>query len=307
MSKTLTSPIHTSDYVGRFAPSPSGPLHFGSIVCALASYIDAKRHGGQWLVRIEDIDPPREQPGASDQILRSLEAHGLHWDREVRYQSGRSEAYRAALDWLQREDLLYRCTCTRKRLAPLNGRYDGRCRFHPVDDEIPAALRLKVRDLPSPFAHVETHIAFTDRIKGALVEDLPQTGGDFVIHRKDGYFAYQLAVVIDDIDQGVTDIVRGDDLLDTTAKQIYLYDLLGQRRPTYSHIPVILDANGNKLSKQNHAPALNLKRASANVIDACSALGIKLGTQGDVRHLPPPDELLAEAVTAVSTKAVPLK
>lgn len=259
--------IPPSKYIGRFAPSPSGPLHFGSLVCALASYIDAKRHGGQWLVRIEDIDPPREQPGASEQILRCLEAHGLYWDGEVRHQSERSEAYRAALKWFQQEDLLYRCTCTRKRLAPLHGLYDGYCRERPADASQPAALRVKVNGLPPKYAATTTHITFTDRIKGKVVEDLTRSG-DFVVHRKDGYFAYQLAVVIDDVDQGVTHVVRGDDLLDTTAKQIYLYHLLGKAAPKFSHIPVVVDSHGNKLSKQNHAPALDNGLPAKNLIAA---------------------------------------
>lgn len=277
----------TSQYIGRFAPSPSGPLHFGSLVCALASYIDAKRHGGQWLVRIEDIDPPREQPGASEQILQCLKTHGLHWDGEVRHQSERSEAYRAALEWLQQEDLLYRCACTRKRLAPLRGLYDGYCREMPADSSQPAALRLKVNGLPPKYAATHTHITFTDRIKGQVAEDLTQSG-DFVIHRKDGYFAYQLAVVIDDIDQGVTHIVRGDDLLDTTAKQIYLYHLLGKTAPTFSHIPVVVDSHGNKLSKQNHAPALDHRLPTQNLITALRHL-----------HLPVPEPQAVQTCEAI--------
>lgn len=265
-----------SVYTGRFAPSPSGPLHFGSLVCALASYIEAKRNNGRWLVRIEDIDPPREQAGASDEILRCLDAHGLHWDDEVRYQSRRSDAYWEILDWLKKEDLTYPCTCTRKRLAPLQGAYDGHCRSTPADADTPAALRLKVNNLPQPFSAVSSRIHFTDNIKGDQHEDLVHTSGDFVIHRKDGFFAYQLAVVVDDINQGVTHIVRGDDLLDTTAKQIYLYQLLGRPAPEYSHIPVVLDANGNKLSKQNHAPPLDHEHATKNLAAALDYLGIPI-------------------------------
>ena len=261
-------------YIGRFAPSPSGPLHFGSLVCAVASYIDAKRNHGKWLVRIEDIDPPREQPGAADDILRCLEAHGLHWDGEVRYQSQRSEAYWEVLNHLQNEGLVYRCNCTRKRLAPLKGYYDGHCRHHPPKLNEEAALRLVVNELPEQYQHIQTNIQFEDKIKGLQKESLNKTSGDFVIHRKDGLFAYQLAVVVDDIDQGITDIVRGDDLLDTTCRQIYLYKLLGKEAPVYSHIPVVLDKFGNKLSKQNHAAPLDSKITDENFQKALKHLSI---------------------------------
>lgn len=296
MTFTDTSTQPQKGYVGRFAPSPSGPLHFGSLVCALASYLDAKHHRGQWLVRIEDIDPPREQPGASDAILSCLVTHGLHWDQEVRYQSQRSNAYNRLLEWLSQQGLTYRCTCTRKRLAPLAGCYDGKCRTL-CDVQAPAALRLKVSNLPDQFAHLAPQVKFVDRIVGSIEEDLTKSSGDYVIHRKDGYFAYQLAVVADDIDQGITHVVRGADLLDTTAKQTYLYQLLGAHPPRYAHIPVILDQNGNKLSKQNHAPALDLQKASRNVHEALLALGISLPHAADSKTLPPAPELIAQAVS----------
>ncbi len=280
-----------SPYVGRFAPSPTGPLHFGSLVCALASYLDAKRHGGKWLLRIEDIDPPREQPGAADSIKRTLEAHGLFWDGEIRYQSQRSEAYWDCLNHLKKLDLLYRCNCTRARLAPLHGRYDGHCRYQrPTPDES-CALRLKVADLPPAFSYLKNKIGFTDRICGAQFEDINQVSGDFVIHRKDGLFAYQLAVVVDDIDQGITDVVRGDDLLDTTARQIFLYHILGKTPPTYAHIPVIKDKDGNKLSKQNHALAIDLTSAHLNIYNALSCLGYSPSKIGDISNL------LADAIS----------
>lgn len=263
-------------YIGRFAPSPSGPLHFGSLVCALASYLDAKAHNGLWLLRIEDIDPPREQPGAADQIKRTLEAHGLFWDGEVRYQSKRSDAYWDILNELKKQDLIYECNCTRKRLAPLQGRYDGHCRQQPPKAG-PSALRLKVSDLPQNYRHIQTDIEFNDRIVGLQRESLHEVSGDFIIHRKDGLFAYQLAVVADDIEQGITDIVRGDDLLDTTARQIYLYKLLGMPIPSFAHIPVIRDEYGNKLSKQNHAPAVDNTDAIANLKNACRLLWQSLG------------------------------
>ncbi len=263
-------------YIGRFAPSPSGPLHFGSLVCALASYLDAKARSGQWLLRIEDIDPPREQPGASSLIRQSLEAHHLYWDGEIRFQSARGDAYRATLNRLKEADLLYPCHCTRKRVAALaSGIYDGQCRKQTPPPKAACALRLKVQDLPQPYQHIANRIHFQDRICGPQTDDLMQTTGDFIIHRKDGLFAYQLAVVVDDLDQGITDIVRGDDLLEDTAKQIFLFQLLGKSAPTYAHIPVIKDATGKKLSKQHHAPAINDSQALHNLKSALTCLNIE--------------------------------
>lgn len=267
------APAIRPTYIGRFAPSPSGPLHFGSLVCALASYLDAKRHGGQWLLRIEDIDPPREQPGAADAIKRTLEAHGLYWDGEVRYQSQRADAYWDCLNTLKKLALVYACSCPRARLASLNGRYDGYCRLHPPAVDEPCALRLKVTDLPEKFRHIRNAIEFVDHVHGAQKEDIAQVSGDFVIHRKDGLFAYQLAVVVDDIDQGITNVVRGSDLLDTTARQIFLYHILGKKPPEYSHIPVVKDEHGNKLSKQNHAEAVDVQQARSNIDKALAFLG----------------------------------
>lgn len=277
-------------YIGRFAPSPTGPLHFGSLVCALASYLDAKHHGGKWLLRIEDIDPPREQPGAADSIKRTLEAHGLYWDGEVRYQSQRSEAYWDCLNELKKLDLIYPCNCTRARLANLNGPYDGHCRRHPPAAGDACALRLKVSDLPDTFHHISSNIEFCDRACGVQSENIETISGDFVIHRKDGFFAYQLAVVVDDIDQGITDVVRGDDLLDTTARQIFLYRILGKKPPSYAHIPVIRDEYGNKLSKQNHAPTIDKIHAQKNVFNALCSLG----------YQPDKEQLITELLTMAS-------
>lgn len=285
------APAILPSYVGRFAPSPTGPLHFGSLVCALASYLDAKRHGGKWLLRIEDIDPPREQPGSADSIKRALEAHGLLWDGEIRYQSQRSEAYWDCLNQLKKLDLLYRCNCTRARLAPLNGRYDSHCRRSPPAVDEPCALRLKVTDLPPAFTHIANKIRFSDRICGEQYEDIEQVSGDFIIHRKDGFFAYQLAVVVDDIDQGITNVVRGDDLLDTTARQIFLYRLLGKEPPSYAHIPVVKDEYGNKLSKQNHAPAVENRTAVANLYYALGKLNL------DIKEIASLTEMLSHATT----------
>lgn len=287
MDLNLTSP--QSPYVGRFAPSPSGPLHFGSLVCALASYLDARQHGGSWLLRIEDIDPPREQLGAASAIKRTLEAHGLFWDGEVRYQSQRDDAYWAALNLLSEKQLLYPCTCTRKRLQQLAGRYDGYCREHPATSRS-SALRLKVTNLPGDCVPLSSRIKFEDRICGRQIEDIDRLSGDFVIHRKDGLFSYQLAVVIDDIDQGITDVVRGDDLLDTTARQIFLYRILAKNPPSYAHIPVIRDTQGHKLSKQNHAPAVDDSTPITNLLSSLTALNIAISEPTSI------DAILAQAI-----------
>lgn len=254
----------TQAYVGRFAPSPTGPLHFGSLVCALASYLDARRHGGTWLLRIEDIDPPREILGASESIMRTLEAHGLHWDGTVIWQSQRHVFYESVLADLRQQGLIYPCSCTRKRLDALGHRYDGYCRSHTAS--LPAAWRLQVPKGKS--------FEYTDRHLGVQKEDLGAQG-DFIIHRKDGLFAYALAVVVDDWQQGVNQVVRGSDLLDATGKQIFLFNLLGASVPTYAHIPVITNASGLKLSKQNHAPALDHKTPELNIWRALAALGAR--------------------------------
>lgn len=248
---------------GRFAPSPSGPLHFGSLLAALASFLDARARGGRWLVRMEDLDPPREMPGADRLILSTLEQHALHWDGDVLYQSTRHARYREVLADLQTQGLAYRCACTRARLATLDHIYDGYCRVHPPAPDEACAIRLQ---LPA-----ET-VQFDDRIQGMQQQDLA-AGGDCIIHRKDGLYAYQLAVVVDDIDQGVTDIVRGSDILEATGRQIYLTRLLGGAALQYAHIPVVLGADGQKLSKQNHAPALDNGQPSQNLCRALAVLG----------------------------------
>ncbi|MCT4713537.1 tRNA glutamyl-Q(34) synthetase GluQRS [Enterobacteriaceae bacterium H18W14] len=233
-------------YIGRFAPSPSGELHFGSLIAALGSYLQARANQGQWLVRIEDIDPPREVPGAAEIILRQLDHYGLRWDGEVLWQSGRHEAYREALNWLRQQDLSYYCTCTRSRIQQIGGFYDGRCRTLNHGPEN-AAMRL---------AQQHPVLSFEDRLRGKLVADEQLAREDFIIHRRDGLFAYNLAVVVDDNYQGVTEIVRGADLIEPTVRQISLYRQFGWRVPQYVHLPLALNDRGNKLSKQNHAPAL---------------------------------------------------
>ena len=235
-----------SDYIGRFAPSPSGELHFGSLIAALGSYLQARAKGGIWRVRIEDIDPPREVPGAADTILRQLDRYGLHWDGEVLWQSQRHDAYRERLAWLRDRDLCYYCTCTRARIHSVGGIYDGHCRDLRLGAEN-AALRLR---------QTRPVLEFYDQLRGTLVADEPLAREDFIIHRRDGLFAYNLAVVVDDHFQGVSEIVRGADLIEPTVRQISLYQHFGWPVPDYVLLPLALNAEGNKLSKQNHAPAL---------------------------------------------------
>lgn len=243
-------------YRGRFAPSPTGPLHLGSLIAALASYLDARHHQGVWLVRMEDLDPPREQPGAAHQILDSLHQHGLHCDEDVLFQSQRSPAYTEALAALQAGGHLFNCDCTRQTLGQ-GGTCRGGCRQRQGQLNPPTATRVTV-----PPA---CHIRFEDQTQGWQETPLGSEAPDFIVKRKDGLDAYQLAVVVDDAWQGITHVVRGSDLMDSTPRQIFLQQLLGHPTPAYSHIPVITDASGQKLSKQNHAPALENSAAPANL------------------------------------------
>ncbi|MEF3099501.1 tRNA glutamyl-Q(34) synthetase GluQRS [Raoultella terrigena] len=238
--------MNDSRYTGRFAPSPSGELHFGSLIAALGSYLQARAKNGIWHVRIEDIDPPREVPGAADTILRQLERYGLHWDGDVLWQSQRHEAYREHLAWLHEQGLCYYCTCTRARIHAVRGIYDGHCRD----------LRLPAQDAALRIRQTRPVLEFYDQLRGTLIADEPLAREDFIIHRRDGLFAYNLAVVVDDRFQGVSEIVRGADLIEPTVRQISLYQHFGWQAPDYLHLPLALNAEGNKLSKQNHAPAL---------------------------------------------------
>jgi glutamyl-Q tRNA(Asp) synthetase len=244
---------------GRFAPSPTGPLHFGSIAAAAASYLDARHAGGQWLVRMEDIDTPRCIPGAADGILRCLEALGLTWDSEVVYQSRRSQLYRDALDCLLREGHAYGCACSR-----IQGRYPGTCRDGASR---PRAWRVLTTG--------STEICVHDRVMGRFCQDVEREIGDFVVLRADGLFAYQLAVVVDDATQRITDVVRGGDLLDNTPRQIWLQRLLGYPTPRYLHTPVATNAAGQKLSKQTFAPAVDPKQWRTLLAQVLAFLGQK--------------------------------
>ena len=249
-------PRSITQYRGRFAPSPTGPLHLGSLIAALASFLDARHSGGTWLVRIEDLDPPREEPGAADSILTSLQCHGLYWDEEVLYQSNRSAAYATALATLSQHSRLFFCDCSRASLQP-DGSCQGDCHKRQNDIAEPRAIRAIV----APDCEIE----FMDRIQGPRHAALGASLADFVVRRKDGLNAYQLAVVVDDAAQGITDVVRGSDLLDSTPRQIYLQQQLAHPTPRYAHLPVITNEQGDKFSKQNLAPALDNARAVDNL------------------------------------------
>jgi len=252
-------------YVGRFAPSPTGPLHFGSLITALASYLDAKANDGKWLVRVEDLDPPRVVTGSSTLILEQLQALGMDWDGEVLHQSTRLSAYERILEQLKDRKLCFSCDCSRQRVSKLGGIYDGRCRSRGLICNSQLAIRLKIRP--------ET-IEFADGIQGNFAQNLENEVGDFILRRKDGLFAYQLAVVADDAEQEITHIVRGYDLLSSTPRQIYLQQLLGLPTPSYAHIPIIVNGLGQKLSKQHFAEPIDLKNAPSLLISALQFLGM---------------------------------
>ena len=257
-------------YRGRFAPSPTGPLHFGSLVAAVGSFLQAKSRGGEWLVRIEDLDPPREAPGAADEILRTLEACGLHWDGGVMYQSRRHGAYEAAMEMLARLDAIYPCACSRREIADsgMNGvdgpAYPGTCRDGLPPGREPRAWRVR--------ADTRT-VEFEDALQGRMRRNLAVDFGDFVLRRADGFFAYQLAVVVDDAGQGITEIVRGADLIESTPRQIHLQRLLGEPTPDYVHLPVALNARGEKLSKQSFAVPIDTARPQQVLFQALQFLG----------------------------------
>jgi glutamyl-Q tRNA(Asp) synthetase len=263
-------------YIGRFAPSPTGPLHFGSLVAALASYLDAKAHGGTWRVRIEDVDETRCKPVHAEDILRTLTAFGLVWDGDVMVQSRRKSAYEQALARLSKASRIYACTCSRKEIADsamgIEGPiYPGTCRACSREgaraatlvDNI-AAVRVLTTDEP---------IQFHDRVQGTIIQHIESEIGDFVVKRRDGLFAYQLAVVVDDAEQDVTHVVRGADLLDSTARQIYLQKLLGFTTPQYLHVPIVINENGQKLSKQTLARSLGHTDVVATLQAALAFLG----------------------------------
>lgn len=257
-------------YRGRFAPSPTGPLHFGSLVAAVASFLEARTRGGDWLVRMDDIDPPRVVAGAADDILRTLAACGLEWDGQVVHQSARSDAYHSALHRLREKGRVYPCACSRREIADsaLAGTeglvYPGTCRGGIASDQCARALRLDTRGAT---------VAFDDALQGRIECGLDRESGDFVLYRADGVYAYQLAVVVDDAEQGITDVVRGADLLASTPRQICIQKLLGLPRPRYAHLPVVVNTQGEKLSKQTQALPVDADRPLPALIAALSFLG----------------------------------
>ena len=270
------------EYLGRFAPSPTGPLHFGSLLAAVASRLEAHCHGGRWLLRIEDIDPPREKPGAARRILEALERYGFEWDGPVIYQSRSEASHQKALKRLLAAGQAYPCGCSRRDLldapaGPLGRIYPGTCRNGSNASEF--AIRVRTDD---------SQTGFVDRLQGAQHQRLESESGDFVVLRRDGLIAYQLAVVVDDYEQGITDVVRGIDLMDSTPRQIWLQRLLGYPTPSYAHIPVATNAAGIKLSKNTGAPAVSLEAVEATLIAALKAL-----------RQSPPDTLAGAGIRAI--------
>lgn len=273
-----------SAYIGRFAPSPSGPLHFGSLVAAVGSYLEARSNHGRWLLRIEDVDTPRIVPGAADAILTTLSRLGFEWDGEVVWQSRRTEAYAAALDRLRSAGHAFPCACTRREMADSalardgSRRYPGTCRNGLPPGRKARAWRVRAEGV----------IRFDDAIQGPQDEDLERDVGDYVVLRADGLYAYQLAVVVDDAAAGITDVVRGADLLDSTARQIHLQGLLGTPAPNYAHLPVATNVRAEKLSKQTLARAIDAAPPATALVAALAFLG-----------QPPPPELARATLAEV--------
>lgn len=273
-------------YIGRFAPSPTGRLHFGSLVAAVASYCDARKNRGKWLLRMEDLDKPRTVKGAADTIMHQLESFGFEWDGPVLYQSQRDSFYHEALETLKTKQLIYPCTCTRKEIADSSTSigiegviYPGICLQHAIKPNAAIAWRIKTDNVS---------ISFHDAIQGTISQILSSDIGDFILKRADGLFAYQLAVVVDDAAQGITHIVRGADLLDSTPRQIYLQKELGYLQPEYAHIPVASNSAGEKLSKQTLARPIADNQAAQLIYEAllflgqCPPLAIKNATLNEM-------------------------
>jgi len=290
----------TSKYRGRFAPSPSGPLHFGSLVAALGSYLDARSLSGDWLLRMEDIDPPREKPGAADAILKTLDIFGFQWDEPILYQSSRIEIYRDVANYLVSIGLAYPCSCSRKEIEA-SGRkgqegiiYPGTCRRNLESTGNTKTLRVMTDGAV---------VSFPDMIHGRFRQNLEQDVGDFVIRRADGLYAYQLAVVADDAFQGITRIVRGSDLLFSTPRQIHLQRLLDLPQPEYSHLPLVMGDDGRKLSKQSLAWPVDVRDPLLSLLLAARFLG----------QIPPddspanPDEFWEWDISSWEISTIPLQ
>lgn len=252
-------------YRGRFAPSPTGPVHYGTLIAAVGSYLQAKSSDGEWLVRIEDVDITRRVDGADTDILKTMEALGFEWDGEVIYQSKRTQHYESALEELISQSLVFPCTCSRKQLAEAESYiYPGTCRSHSLLEKSEHALRVLAQDID---------IEFTDKVMSKQSQNIKQQCGDFVIKRRDGLFAYQLAVVVDDALQNITEVVRGADLLLSTPRQIYLQKLLNYPTPEYCHLPLAVDNAGNKISKSEGAARIELKQKQHLLVSVLGFLG----------------------------------
>ena len=259
------SSLSATTPTGRFAPSPTGPLHYGSLLAAVASYLNIRANNGTWLVRIEDLDPPREVAGAASDILHTLEHFGLHWDRDIVYQSRRLEAYNEILADLQKMGLVYPCSCSRKDIIARGEHvYAGHCRNSHIAGRQHYAIRIKVP---------EQTLLWQDMIQGSQSARLFHDYGDFIIHRADGLHAYHLAVVVDDASQGITESIRGADLLPSTSAQMYLQQVLGIKPPQYGHIPVAVNANGEKLSKQTGAAPVSMRDPARTLFKTLQDLG----------------------------------
>ncbi len=279
-------------YIGRFAPSPTGPLHFGSLVTAVASYLDARSKQGEWLLRMEDLDKPREVKGAAANILSTLEAYGFEWDDTVIYQSQRNDTYESTLAKLKVMQCVYPCTCTRKEIADSSEQtgiegviYPKTCLHQAIKEHHPIAWRIKTPD---------KSIHFNDAVYGNIKQNLCNEIGDFVLKRADGQFAYQLAVVVDDAEQGVTNVVRGADLLNSTTRQIFIQQLLGFTQPTYMHIPIVTNELGQKLSKQTLAAPIEISEANTTLWQALAFLNQN-----------PPESLKHETIDQLWKWAIP--
>ena len=274
-----------SIYRGRFAPSPTGPLHFGSLLAAVASYLQAVVAGGEWLVRIEDIDPPREASGAAEQIITALRVHGFHWSGDILFQRHNLQRFEAVVESLIERRLAFACTCSREtvretaRPGPVGPIYPGTCRNKKFDDQNDHAIRMRA---------ASQHVSFEDQLQGPVDCSLDRDIGDFVIRRKGGLIAYSLAVALDDHDQGITEIVRGIDLLHFTPAQIHLQRVLGLKTPAYMHVPIAVTTGGDKLSKQTGAPALDVQKPVENLFRCLKVL-----------RQQPPSELLSSSIGAI--------
>jgi len=281
----MTAPL----YRGRFAPSPTGPLHFGSLIAAISSYAQAKQRRGKWLVRIEDVDLPRCNNESTTLILKALEAYGMHWDEEILYQSQRTDIYQAAMDTLLTKNMCYHCACSRKQIKENTNSnnisiYPGTCRNGVEKSKQARSVRLRTND---------AIIQFKDEIQGQFSQNIYNNVGDFIIKRTDNLFAYQLAVVVDDYEQNITEIVRGSDMLDSTPRQIFLQQCLGYSSPNYIHTPLAINIDGSKLSKQAKAPAIDLNDPRPHLVKALHFLGQQ-----------PPHELLETDVNTIWVWAI---